>query len=347
MSGTSFDGVDAAIIKTDGKQKIEFVDSIFIPYLKKERKLYECSLIKNYIKILDFINNKHIKAIKSLLKKAKLKYENIDIIGLHGQTIRHKPEERWSWQEINSKKFVKEFQTNVISDFRLNDILKGGEGAPLVPIYHANIVKSLLLEFPIAIINIGGVCNVTVVKENGSFLGYDIGPGNGPIDKITLSKFKLNYDVDGKLSKLGNINKSIIKKIICEINNLPSKRSYDRKELDDICLKNVAKIKPYDALATITRSIADLIFQKINKHKPKKLILVGGGRKNLTLKSHLNKLFKKTVISAEEVGWDGDSLEAQAFAYLAVRCFLGLPITFPSTTGISKASSGGVLYTAY
>ena len=266
---------------------------------------------------------------------------------MHGQTIRHKPEERWSWQEINSKKFAKEFKTNVISDFRLNDILRGGEGAPLVPIYHANIVKSLLLEFPIAIINIGGVCNVTVVKENGSFLGFDIGPGNGPIDKITLNKFKLNYDIDGKLSKLGNINKSIIKKIICEINNLPSKRSYDRKELDDICLKNVDKIKPTDALATITRSIADLIFQKINKYKPKKLILVGGGRKNLTLKSHLNKLFKKTVISAEEVGWDGDSLEAQAFAYLAVRCFLGLPITFPYTTGISKASSGGVLHTAY
>ena len=97
MSGTSFDGVDAAIIKTDGKQKIEFVDSIFIPYLKEEKKLYESSVIENYIKILEFINNKHIKAIKSLLKKAKLKYENIDIIGLHGQTIRHKPEERWSW----------------------------------------------------------------------------------------------------------------------------------------------------------------------------------------------------------------------------------------------------------
>ena len=344
MSGTSFDGVDAAIIKTDGRNLIKFIDATFIPYTRKERALYGASFFKNYNYITNFINNKHIKAIKKLLTKTNFSYDSIDVIGLHGQTIKHKPEEKWSWQNIDALKFVKTFKTNVISDFRLNDINNGGEGAPLVPVYHANIAKSYLNDLPAAIINIGGVSNVTIVKRDGSFLGYDIGPGNGPIDKIVSNKFNLNFDKDGQISKRGIINSGIIKKIISDIETLPSKRSYDRDMLDKICLKNVLNLSPADAVSTITKAIASLIYKKVKKYKPKKVIFVGGGRKNTTLKKHLDKMFKNIVISAEEIGWDGDSIEAQAFAYLAVRSLFGLNISFPTTTGVASPLSGGILY---
>ena len=347
MSGTSFDGVDAAIIKTDGKSCIDFIGSAFVPYSRKEKLLFESSLIDNYANITDFINNTHIKAIKTLLKKTEIKLKNIDLIGLHGQTFIHKPEEKWSWQYINTDKFIKEFKTNIVSDFRLNDLNKGGEGAPLVPIYHANIAKKFSKGLPIAIINIGGVCNATIIKSDKSFLGFDIGPGNGPIDKIVSAKLNLNFDNEGKLSKKGKINNSIRKKIITEIKSLPSKRSYDRKVLDDICVNKTKNMKTNDALATINKSIADLIFIKVSCHNPSKIILVGGGRKNLTLKSYLNDQFKGIVVSAEDIGWDGDSIEAQAFAYLAVRSLLGLDITFPSTTGVASSISGGVLHSYF
>ena len=141
MSGTSFDGVDAALIRTDGNNFIEYINSEFIPYKKKERELFNASIFKNYYKLINLINNTHLKVIKSLLIKNKKKYKKIDIIGLHGQTFFHKPEEKWSWQYINTKIFLNTFKTNIISDFRLNDINYGGEGAPLVPIYHSKLAK--------------------------------------------------------------------------------------------------------------------------------------------------------------------------------------------------------------
>ena len=344
MSGTSFDGVDAAMIETNGESYISFIDSTFIPYTKKERKLYGSSITDNYSHITSSINEKHIMAIKVLLQKTQIKPQSLDLIGLHGQTFSHKPEEKWSWQYINAAKFVKVFKTNIVSDFRLNDINKGGEGAPLVPIYHANIAKKFSKDFPIAILNIGGVCNVTIIKSDKSFLGYDIGPGNGPIDKIVSSKFNLNFDKGGEISRKGEINNTIGKSMISEIDKLPSKRSYDRKVLDDICIRKTINMNAIDALATITKTISDLIVAKVGCHKPAKVILVGGGRKNLTLKSYLNDQFKNKVFSAEDVGWDGDSIEAQAFAYLAVRSVLGLDITFPWTTGVMNSVSGGVLH---
>ncbi len=344
MSGTSFDGVDAAMIETNGEGYINFIDSTFVPYTNKERKLYGSSITDNYSHITHSINEKHIMAIKRLLQKTHIKPQSLDLIGLHGQTFSHKPEEKWSWQYINAARFAKVFKTDIVSDFRLNDVNKGGEGAPLVPIFHVNIAKNFSKDFPLAIINIGGVCNATIIKSDKLFLGYDIGPGNGPIDKIVSSKFSLNFDKDGEISRKGEIDNNIGKSIISEIEKLPSKRSYDRKVLDQICIRKTINMKAVDALATITKTIADLIVARVGCHNPAKVILVGGGRKNLTLKSYLNDQFKSKVFAAEDVGWDGDSIEAQAFAYLAVRSVLGLDITFPWTTGVEDSISGGVLH---
>ena len=344
MSGTSFDGVDAALMRTDGENYIKFISSTFLPYSDKEKKLYKSSFFNNFDFLTKSINDKHIEVIKKLLTETSLKASSIDLIGLHGQTLFHKPEEKWSWQYINPEKLVKEFKTKVISDFRLNDINNGGEGAPLVPIYHAAIIKEFIKTLPVAILNVGGVSNVTIVKKDGSFIGFDIGPGNGPIDSIVSSRLNLDFDIAGKISKKGKINYNISKKIVFEIEKLGSRRSYDRNILDQICLKETIDINVEDSLATILHSISELTFKKINIFNVSKIILVGGGRKNLTLNDFLNKKFADIVVTAENIGLDGDSMEAQAFAYLAVRCYLGLKITFPETTGVKEAKSGGVLH---
>ena len=237
MSGTSFDGVDAALIKTDGKDHIEYLNSEFLPFSKKEKTLYKVSILKNYNFLTKAIDKKHIEVIKKLLTKTNIKNSHIDLIGLHGQTLFHKPEQKWSWQYINAKKITREFRTNIISDFRLNDINNGGEGAPLVPIYHSKIIKKFIKRSPIAILNVGGVSNVTIVKSDGSFLGFDIGPGNGPLDTIVSNKTNLDYDADGKISKKGKVHHDVSTKIILEIEKLVSKRSYDRRVLDQICHK--------------------------------------------------------------------------------------------------------------
>ncbi len=344
MSGTSFDGVDAALIKTDGENYIKFIDSAFLPYSKKEKKLYKSSILKNFYFLTKAIDKKHIEVIKVLLKKACIKKNSVDLIGLHGQTFSHKPEEKWSWQYINSEKLAKEFKINIVSDFRLNDINKGGEGAPLVPIFHAKITKKFIKKSSVAVLNVGGVSNVTIVKNDGSFVGFDIGPGNGPMDSIVLNKLNLDFDKGGEISQIGKINHMISKRIIKKIEKLVTKRSYDRNVLDEICIKETSNMNVEDALATILDSISELTYKKIKNFKLSKIILVGGGRKNATLKKCLNKKFKDIVFVAEDMGWEGDSIEAQAFAYLAVRCYLGLDITFPETTGVSLPISGGVIH---
>ena len=346
MSGTSFDGVDAALIKTDGESYIKFIGSTFLAYSKKEKSLYKSSILKNINTLTKAIDKKHIEVIHKLLIQHDIDISSIDLIGLHGQTFMHKPEEKWSWQYINSDRLIREFKTNIISDFRLNDLNNGGEGAPLVPIFHAVITKKLIkTKSSIAVLNIGGVCNVTIVRHDGSFIGFDIGPGNGPIDSIVANKVNLEFDKDGKISKRGTINQNISKRIILEIEQLGLKRSYDRKVLDQICIKATNDMNIHDALATTLNSISELIYKKINIFNVAKIILVGGGRKNLTLKYLLNKKFKDIVLDAEDVGWEGDSIEAQAFAYLAARSYLGLHITFPETTGVKSPLSGGVLHT--
>lgn len=344
MSGTSFDGVDAALIKTDGENYIKFIGSAFLAYSKKEKHLYKKSILNNINFLTKAIDDKHIEVIKLLLKKTNIKIRSVNLIGLHGQTFFHKPEEKWSWQYINSEKLLKVFKKNIISDFRLNDINNGGEGAPLVPIFHAKLIKKFIKESPIAILNIGGVCNVTIVNKDETFLGFDIGPGNGPIDSIVFNKFSIDFDKGGNISKKGKVYKSVSKSIIFKIEKLVSNKSYDRKTLDKICINETKNMNVEDALATILNSISELTYKKIKAFNVSKLILVGGGRKNLTLKNLLNKKFKNIVIESEELGWEGDSIEAQAFAYLAVRCYLGYNITFPETTGIRSPLSGGVLH---
>ena len=259
MSGTSFDGVDAALIKTDGRNSIELIDTSYVEYSPLEKSLYNSSIIKNYKKITDIINDKHISAIKTLLTNNS--YE-IDIIGLHGQTFFHKPNKGWTWQYINSELITKYFKVKVISDFRLKDINAGGEGAPLVPIFHKKLILNSKLELPAAILNIGGISNITIVNVNKELIGFDIGPGNGPLDKLMEKKLNISMDKDGKLAKSGSINKYIKEKTFNFLNKKMNSNSFDRAELDDYCLKYLTNLSVSDGLATLVDLIADFIKKK-------------------------------------------------------------------------------------
>ena len=340
MSGTSFDGVDAAIIKTDGQHFIKRLETSFIRYSNSEKALYQNSILKNYKKITNVIDDKHKQVIEKIIKKFGKK---VDIIGLHGQTFFHNPNSGWTWQYINSKKIMRYFKTNVVSDFRVADINKGGEGAPLVPIFHKNLILQKNLCLPVGVLNIGGVSNITIIKSKDDFLGFDTGPGNGPLDLLMYNRLKISMDKNGSIANKGSINNKIKKKTIDLYRKNIQTSSFDRFSLDKVCLTYMTSLDIKDALATLVAIITEIIYIKVKKYNLKKIIVTGGGRKNHVLVKSLQSKFGAEVLLAEEIDLDGDSLEAEAFAYLAVRSILGKPYTFKNTTGVSKSSSGGVL----
>ncbi len=340
MSGTSFDGVDAAIIKTDGQHFIKRLETSFVKYSNSEKVLYQNSILKNYKKIRNVIDNKHKQVIENIIKKFG---KNVDIIGLHGQTFFHNPNSGWTWQYINSKKIMRYFKTNVVSDFRVADINKGGEGAPLVPIFHKNLILQKNLDLPVGVLNIGGVSNITIVKSKDDFLGFDTGPGNGPLDLLMYSRLKISMDKNGSIANKGSINNKIKEQTIDLYRKNIQTASFDRNSLDKVCLTYMASLDIKDALATLIAIITEIIYIKVKEYNLKKIIVTGGGRKNHVLVKSLQGKFSAKVLVAEDIDLDGDSLEAEAFAYLAVRSILGIPYTFKNTTGVSKSSSGGVL----
>ena len=341
MSGTSFDGVDAAIIKTDGQYYIKRIETSFIKYSNSEKVLYQNSILKNYKKIRNVIDNKHKKVIEKIIKKFGKK---VDVIGLHGQTFFHNPNSGWTWQYINSKRIMRYFKTNVVSDFRVADINKGGEGAPLVPIFHKNLIIKKKFDLPVGILNIGGVSNITIIKNKNDFLGFDTGPGNGPLDLLVFNRLKISMDKNGNIANKGQINNKVKKKTLDLFRKNFQTISFDRNSLDKVCLTYMSSLDIKDALATIIDIITDIIYMKIKEYNLKKIIISGGGRKNQVFIKSLQSKFVAKVIVAEDIDLDGDSLEAEAFAYLAVRSMLGKPYTFKNTTGVSKSSSGGILF---
>ena len=341
MSGTSFDGVDAAIIKTDGQHYIKRLETSFIKYSNSEKALYQNSILKNYKKITNVIDNKHKKVIEKIIKKFGKK---VDVIGLHGQTFFHNPNLGWTWQYINSKTIMQYFKTNVVSDFRVADVNKGGEGAPLVPIFHKNLILQKNLDLPIGVLNIGGVSNITIIKNKNDFLGFDTGPGNGPLDLLVYNRLNISMDKNGSIAKKGCINNKIKEKTIGLFRKNFQTISFDRNSLDKTCLTYMTSLDIKDALATLIDIITEIIFLKVKEYNLKKIIVTGGGRKNHVFIKSLQSKFAAKVLVAENIDLDGDSLEAEAFGYLAVRSILGKSYTFKNTTGVSKSSSGGILF---
>ena len=364
MSGTSMDGVDLSVIKSDGNDQFS---SIYDTYKEFDDGLYK-QLISLRDKISNFKDLKtHSKEINDVEKKFTLFNshlinevigdinEDIDLIGFHGQTVFHDPKIQISKQLGDGRLLSSLFKKIVINNFRQNDLNHGGQGAPLTPIFHSLISKiiqkNFKLKLPINIINIGGITNITQIKEdlNNSinFFAYDVGPGNCLIDDWVRNNKDLKFDKDGNYANIGKVDDLILNQAIDNFEFKSYETSLDVKDFDTSFVKGLSF---EDGCATLTKFTAYLIadgLRKINKQNninPHHYIICGGGRKNKSLMQSIeNYLVNKNIIikDIDDYNFDGNFIESQAFAYLAIRSYLKLPISFPSTTRSKKAISGG------
>ncbi len=352
MSGTSMDGVDASIIQTNGKTKYKLILDKYFEYPKDiyknltflRDKIKSAKGLKRYQKQIKFIEKEitifHAKAVNETLKKTRLK---VDLIGFHGQTIFHNAEKKITKQLGDGKLLSKLTKKKVVYEFRQKDIKNGGEGAPLTPIFHQMLQKKFNFK-QVNFFNIGGILNKTTIWDNGLLTAKDMGPGMCLIDKWIRTKSKKKYDKNGNIAKSGKVNKKVLDKFRSISQSTDSERkSYDVSDFDISFIKGMS-LK--DGAATLTLYTANFFIShfKINSmFKEKfKTILCGGGRKNKFL-VNIIKSWNKDVKLIDDYGIDGDFVESQAFAYLAIRSFLKLPISYPETTGCKKPCSGGVI----
>ena len=365
MSGTSGDGVDASIISSDGITQYE---EILNKYFEYDRKIYENlhNIKGKIIKQEDLKKNRdeinylekeitlfHAKVVNKVLDLINKK---IDFIGFHGQTIYHSPIEKISKQIGDGNLLSQLTKKIVIYDFRQNDIKNGGEGAPLVPIFHRIIVEQKKIQLPVCILNIGGVTNVTVIENlnKEGFLSKDLGPGNCLIDEWIRKNTKNKFDINGEIAKRGKTNDLILNQALDNFYNKTNQIS-SSFDIKDFSLGFVRGLSLEDGAATLTEFSGRIIeagllsYYLDYKNKILRVIICGGGRKNLTLiESIKSRIHKDLIIQPiDDYGIDGDYVESQAFAFIAIRSFLGLPISFPETTGCKTPSKGGVLVKNY
>tara|TARA_B100000900_G_scaffold360792_1_gene333112 strand:- start:690 stop:1817 length:1128 start_codon:yes stop_codon:yes gene_type:complete len=361
MSGTSGDGVDASVISSNG---IDQYNEVINKYFEYNHEIHENlhNLRDKILKFDDLKKNEneinilereitlfHAKIVNEILHLIDKK---IDFIGFHGQTIYHNPLEKITKQLGDGNLLSQLTKKTVVYNFRQNDIENGGEGAPLTPIFHRLIVKKKKIELPVCILNIGGIANVTLIGEydEKNLLSRDLGPGNCLMDEWIRNNTKDKFDNNGDIAKKGKTNELILNQALDNFENTTNQKtlSFDTK---DFSLGFVRGLNLEDGAATLTdftgRIIAGELLKFLSNELDKswKVLVCGGGSKNLTLLKRIQDRLPKNLsiqnINRFEI--DGDYVESQAFAFLAIRSFLKLPISFPSTTGCKKPTSGGVI----
>lgn len=360
MSGTSMDGIDLALIRTDGEQVIERIAASSMTYTDAFKMRLKQGLIdaKNItqrdqrlgilMQLEQDLTLLHAVAVQDFLFANDLKPQEIDVIGFHGQTVLHRPDEALTVQIGNGALLARETGIAVVYDMRAEDMRHGGQGAPLIPAYHRALAVNLPQkpEMPVVFVNIGGISNLTYVDEAGELSAYDSGPGNMLIDQWIELHGQGSFDAGGALALTGKIEANLAADYLSHsFFTGNQRRSLDRgdfivPERGRLSLEDGARTLAYIAAASILQSAAHL------PRKPKSYVVSGGGRKNAAIMAELSVLAKQQgaiVIDADEAGLDGDSMEAEAWGYLAVRSLQGLPLTYPSTTGCEMPVSGGVL----
>ncbi len=357
MSGTSLDGVDAALLETDGEAVARPGPGLTVPYDGETRALLRAALdearavaqgapapqsIREAERRLTEV---HAQAVKALLTKMGIDAPDVALIGFHGQTILHRPERHWTWQIGDGALLARLTGIDVINDFRSADVKAGGQGAPLMPLYHAVMAREAGLAEPAVVVNIGGVAQVTYIKGD-HVLAFDTGPGNAPIDDWMHRHSGRPVDEDGAFAATGKVNDAALDKMLANafFGRVPPK-SLDRM---DFGMEAVEGLSPADGAATLTAFTAASL-ARAREHFPDPAatwIVSGGGRHNKTLMAMLKARVNAPVLAAEDACWDGDALEAQGFAYLAMRSKKGLPLSLPTTTGVKQPMTGGKYWKA-
>ena len=352
MSGTSGDGVDSSIIQTDGMDRFMIKFNNYDPYPSQlsdeihiiKEKIQSSSDLAKFTNELEFLEAK-LTTFHADVAKRWFKFAHVDIIGFHGQTIFHNSEEKISRQLGLGEKLSKLTKKNTIYNFRQNDLKNGGEGAPLAPIYHKLLVKAfrdkkkIKKNYPVIILNIGGIANITIINEKYEMHSMDIGPGNCLIDKWIRFNSDKRFDENGDISRSGKIDKFILDQALDNFyyNKISKKKSLDTNDFD---LSFVRGLSLENGAATITEFTADILSKKLLDFD---VYVCGGGRKNKFLLESIQKKIDGNISTVDSLGIDGGYIESQAFGYLAVRSFLGLPISFPETTGCKRPVTGGEL----
>ncbi len=345
MSGTSLDGIDAALIRTDGERVFEHGPALTQAYDAEFRQALR-GLLGGQGPVAEVeraLTERHAAAVEALLDEAGLERSAVELVGFHGQTILHEPEERRTWQIGDGALLARLLGIPVANDFRSADVAAGGEGAPLVPIYHQALARDLAK--PLAVLNIGGVSNVTWIGLGAEDLGAcDCGPGNALIDDWMLERSGVPYDEDGRLALSGRAHLDLVKRALQHSyfsRALP--KSLDR---DAFKVEGLRGLDPADGAATLTAFTAAAVAAVVPllPAPPKRWLVTGGGRHNPAVMAALAAQLAQPVDPVEAVGWNGDVLEAEAFAFLAARARRGLPLTYPGTTGVPAPLSGGQLH---
>jgi anhydro-N-acetylmuramic acid kinase len=354
MSGTSLDGVDAALIRTDGEKVYEFGPAITVPYSDAlsydlREAVYRRSDIARTARDLTMAHND---VVHELLRDAEMKFSDVAYLGFHGQSIDHRPDEGITVQIGDPAMLAENTGIDVIADFRRRDIACGGQGAPLVPLYHAALVRDM--DLPIVVLNIGGIANVTWVGRASpqtklsemDILAFDTGPGNVLLNEWAGLHTGTFCDKDGKLSLEGEVDQAVVAHLL-EDEYFAQKppKSLDRNHFDVDAVQHFSSVDGAATLAAFTIS-SILKAREFLPQTANHWVVAGGGRHNPALVRALKQRIPGLQI-AEEIGWDGDALEAQAFAFLAVRSAYGLPLTLPTTTGTNRPVTGGALYRAH
>ncbi len=359
ISGTSMDGIDLALVDTDGRSALELGPTGFEPFAPGERDLCRAAVAEaaSYerrerrtgavARAERMLTDLHVRAVGRFIASHGLDRAGIDMLGFHGQTVLHRPERGVTIQLGDAPALARDCGIDVVADLRATDVAAGGQGAPLVPVFHRALALSANLDLPLAFLNVGGVANVTLLPHRDADpIACDTGPGNALLDDLMLERTGIPMDRDGAAATRGRVDEAILGELLSHpYFRAPAPKSLDR---NDFSRAPVETLSTPDAAATLTAFTAASVADFVGRlpQRPNVVIVCGGGARNPTLMRELARRVPCPVRTAGDYGWTGDAIEAQAFAYLAVRSRLGLPITFPTTTGVGAPLTGGVFFPA-
>jgi anhydro-N-acetylmuramic acid kinase len=355
MSGTSLDGIDAALIETDGERVARFGPVGYRPYADGERDVLRQALAAAtaltdraarpgvLAQAEELVTRAHAEAVEDLLRTHSIERAAVAVVGFHGQTVLHRPERRLTVQIGDGVALARRIGVPVVHDLRAADVAAGGQGAPLVPVFHRALVDNLHRPHPIAVLNIGGVANVTYI-DGADLIACDTGPGNALIDDFIMARSGAPFDRDGAAAARGRVDETWLARALSHpFFAVPPPKSLDRNAFASLDASGLSLENGAAMLTAFTAAAAAAVVPRLPR-APRSWIIAGGGARNATMMRMLSeRLASVSVEAAQSLGWSSDAIEAQAFAYLAVRSLNGLPITFPGTTGAPRPMTGGVL----
>jgi anhydro-N-acetylmuramic acid kinase len=361
MSGTSYDGVDVALVETDGEDIGQLGPTGYRPYSDQEREVLRRAMAaavslksrtdrpKPLAEAEELVTDMHAEAVEAFLAANGMVGSAVTVIGFHGQTVLHRPDRGVTVQLGNGPALAARLGIPVVYDLRGADVAAGGQGAPVVPVFHRAMMRLLKRAHPVAVLNLGGVANLTFIDGEESLLAFDTGPGNALIDDFLQQRSGQLHDDGGRTAAAGQVDEAAVARVLAHpffVRQPP--KSLDRNAFRHWVAEEgrLAGKSTEDGAATLTAITAAAVARAVTllPRVPASWITAGGGTRNPTLMRMLAERLKPAPIeTAGSVGWSADALEAQAFAYLAVRSLKGLPLTFPTTTGVPRPLTGGVL----